>query len=498
MDDKDEWTAALLQIPIERFNTNGTPAAKPPSAAEKIKATAARVPEWVKLARDRYRETKAAASMLTFASGVADPGPKLQELATAATKRAGEASALIKQGDLARAQKAVEAAEAAASQATQLVADYAVALDHAAVTVRAQVINTSFGSLELPYESSTKIDNFVVPLTKVNESDKTLLQDFQARLSELHKAVSPLLPYLTAPDKAFADIRAYASARAADAAGQSATNTLLKEFMGLYHDLLPSLMAQAQTQLESAKMQLKAIDLSEQAEEKRKEAEAAAKIIDTLIDALVGGIKIVAAGPEGAAEAAIGAAADIVGGLTKTFKPSDLLAEAAALQEAAKTLQVASLTATIASAGSFIGRLDVEIKKLVALAARAASNADRKVIKAAKEFDEDCDKNPRGKSCKFRFRYITDAKDVSKHPVEAADIRYRLWMGADANLGLLVKALNENNYWNAGNAKTVDDARLAIQTKTAECKAKVKLVQGVVDRLDLLFAKGIEALDTSH
>src|SRR5262245_33669499 len=240
---QDEWMQLVLQIPKERFRTpasTSTSAAKPPSAADKTKAVIAHAIELVKFAQDSYRATKAGASLSNFASGLQDPGTRVNDLCKAATKGAGEASALLNKGDVNSARKTARVAEAAGRQAHQLATDYAVALDHAAVTIAVQTTNTPWGMISLPLESSTQINNFIVPLTKSIEFDKTALAQSETRSREQQKAVSPLKGYLTAPEKAAAEIARFASAKAVEWAEQSNTGKLLKDLVGHYKKTLES------------------------------------------------------------------------------------------------------------------------------------------------------------------------------------------------------------------------------------------------------------------
>jgi hypothetical protein len=490
---KDTAMATISAIPKERFSTpeaTGTPAPKPPSAAEKAKAVAAHALELVKDALDSYRETQTGASMSGFARDLKDPGPKVQELTKTATKGAGDATALLKQGDVVRAGKAAEAAEEAARQAIQLATDYAVALDHSSLTQQTQYTGTPWGPLVLPLEESTQIDNFIVPLTKANEFEKVALREFQARWSEQEKAVAPLIAYLTAPQKASDEILKFASEKAVEWAEQSSTSRLLKEFFGHYKKTLGLLLASAKDKLLSAQMQLSKINLQELAAEKREAAEQASKIIDTIVDVVVGGIKIAIGG----VEEVPGVAADIVGGLIKTFKASNLLDEAKALETQAGKLERESINLDIASAIQFIAEVDDQLTTLAPLGGESVDDAQRKVIRAANQFDKDVEKDPRGKSSKFRFFLLTKAQAAAKGAVEAADSRVRNWMGNDVLREDLVKFLEKNNYWFQDNGKTVADAQRDIRTHLTECQAKLEEVKQIGQRLDLLFNAAAEAL----
>jgi hypothetical protein len=489
---QDEWMQVVLRIPKERFRTpasTGTPAAKPPSAADKTKAVIAHAIELVKLAQDFYRATKAGASLSNFASGLQDPGTRVKDLCKAATKGAGEASALLNKGDVNSARKTARAAEAAGRQAHQLATDYAVALDHAAVTKPVQTTNTPWGMIALPLESSTQINNFIVPLTKSIELDKTALAQSETRSREQQKAVSPLIGYLTAPEKAAAEIARFASAKAVEWAEQSNTSKLLKDFVGHYKKTLESLVTSATNQLRSAQKQLQAKDLRDEVTKKREAAERASKLIDTIVDVLVVATKLLAKVEEGP-----GVAADIVGGLIKTFKTSDLLAQAKALEEQAGKLERESILIEVQSANNFILEMDGQLTTLAPLGGESADDAERKVIRAAKQFDQDCEKDPRAKGCKFRFHQVSRAQEATKRAVEAADYHCRTWMGADANRNLLVHQLDKFNYWFGDSRKTVEAARVDIQQHIADCQIKLKAMQQIGERLDLLFSAAITSL----
>ncbi len=490
---QDQWMQEVLQVPKEHFNLPAVapaPAAKAPSAAEKAKAVAANALKLLKQAQDSYRETKAAAAS-SFAAGLDDPGAKIEALAKTATKGASDAAALLKQGEAAHALKAADAAETAARDAGRLVTDYAVAIDHAAVTKPAQSASTPWGTIALPMETSGQIANFIVPMSKAYEVDKTEGAQFQTMLEEQRKAVMAVMAYLTAPEKASAEVTQFASAKAVDKAEQSDTAKLLKDFVSHYHKMLQVLLSTAQDRLTSAQKQVKALDLKGEAKEKREEAERASKLIDTLIDGVMSASKIVIGG----VEEVPGAAAEIIVGLIKTYKTSDLLNEAAKLQAEAESLEHEAITIDVASAGKCIGEVNDLLTELEPLAGGAAEGADRKVIRAAKQFDADCDKDPRGKACKFRFHLVTRAQEATKRSVDAADSHCRMWMGADVCRGMTVKALDDaNQYWFGDSRKTLDAAQRDIQAHLTECQATLKEVQEIGSRLDMLFNNAMTAL----
>src|SRR5262249_38995153 len=153
--------------------------------------------------------------------------------------------------------------------------------------------------------------------------------------------------------------------------------------------------------------QLQAMDLKDQAAEKREAAEKASKIMDTLVDVIVGDIKLLAAGPEELGAEAIGVVADIVGGMIKTFKSSDLLKRAQELEAQAKILVHGAFTAQVEGAVEQINALDGQLTELSPLAGTSAADSERNVIRAAGQYDTDCEHSPHGKDCKFRFHLVS-------------------------------------------------------------------------------------------
>lgn len=496
----DDWLHEVIGIPRERFSTpeaTGTPLPKAPTKAEKVKATIDQALKLIQLADNSYRETKAGVSQSSFATGLTDPGARIAELDKFVHKAVDEANALLKRNDAAGATKPAEAAQTVAGQAHKLATDYAVALDHAAATQHTQITSTPWGTLTVVLERSPEFDTFIVPLTKAYEIDKSTLSEFNALSAEQKKAVVPLIPYLTAPASAAAEIETCASELAVQWATDSSMTSLLSKFVSHYKKTLQIILDQAHVQLNAAQQQLQSMDLKDQAAEKREAAERASKIIDTVVDVIVGSIKLLVAAPEEIAAEAVGVAADIVGGMIKTFKGSNLLDQAKQLEAQAKILENGAFTAEVDGAVKEIAALDGQLTELSPLAGATGAEAERTVIRAAGQYDVDCEKGRHAKDFKFRFHLVTAAQTATRRAADVAEMRWRTWMGMEANRSLLVQVIDKYGYWFGDNRKTIDTAQAEIQKQSDSCQALLNEVKEVGDRLDLLFGSALETLNKS-
>jgi hypothetical protein len=55
------------------------------------------------------------------------------------------------------------------------------------------------------------------------------------------------------------------------------------------------------------------------------------------------------------------------------------------------------------------------------------------VIRAAGQYDTDCEYSPHGKDCKFCFHLVSAARIATKRAADAAEMRWRTWMSMEAN-----------------------------------------------------------------
>jgi hypothetical protein len=421
-----------------------------------------------------------------------DPGPKVQALAKAATEAAGEAGTLLKRGDVAHAAKAAEKAGTMVRQASELVTAYGKGIDDAAATQKPQSTNTPWGSITLPPEPPSEIVSLLIPLGGIYTEEKSGKSAYQAAYDQLSKAVPPLMPYLKAPDKASAEILKCASKQAVTFAEESDTAGQVKEFAKICKNVILVLIKNAEGQLESAQGQLKALNLRDQADEKREAAEKASGIIDIVVDVLADAGSLAKKGAELAEEGPL-IAVSLAGDLIKLWAKNNLLEKAKELENEAKVVAIGAIVKAIQTAQDALGGLGEQIGELSLMQAGSAAGAKRKVNRAVEQYDADCDKHG-DKIWQFRFRLVAVVQKVADDAQETADYQYRLWLGAEVNRASMEKLLDKLDYWWGNNRKTIDGARRDIQIHVTEYQLQQKKISDIRDRLDKLYASASKAL----
>jgi hypothetical protein len=454
-----------------------------------------------------YHSTRSGAQYAAdMTGGVDDPGAKIEKAVAEVHKNAPAALAAVKGGDLAKATKLAEAIEARARDASGLASTYAVAVDHAVVTTKTDRINTPWGQLVFQPQQAASITSVAVTMSKIPESDKTLVAKYQSSLKAQQDAVKPLAEYIATPGKLEKEIEEAASDQAVNWAEHTGTNEEIAKLKDIFNANLISQIETARTQWQAAQTELDSTDLKEKAASLRAKAEKADKLLDFAIDLFKGAVEIVATGGEGAAVAA----AEAFTGALKFFNDNDFKKEAEEAEKEAAALHRESVTAVFERAKKATDELTAQLEQIGPLSLEVTGSIERNATRATKQFDKDCGSHP---NCKFRFgdvqATIQKVIPLVQATRKAADERFRnAWQPADALLGVLLLNLGKIEVdRGGGNTKEVqfdqslsnnrgvtNAMRAAIDKSTAECHDQARSASDVITSLLALQNRAMGAL----